>query len=242
MIKPLRYILAAALLIMIATASGGDTNFQPWSESLFEFIEQQHGKPGADRMRKLHQIMLENVDQPIDVKLKVTNETMNHLPWIADRAKYNKDDYWATPLETITTFGGDCEDIAIAKFMMLRIMGVPKDHLRLTYVKIIKTGEAHMVLAYIDDPDKPIDKQSKPVLILDNYVDAVKPGTERKDLLAVYLIDADKKLTLISDDGKNRSVKSEVDTAKFAKLDKIKQKINENLEVAKQHNEGRPLF
>jgi hypothetical protein len=225
-----------------AVSAAGQTSFQPWSESLFEFIEKQHGKPGADRMRKLHQIIIENADKPIDVKLRVTNETLNHLPWIADRDKYDQDDYWATPLETITTFGGDCEDIAIAKFMMLRIMGVPKDHLRLTYVKIIKTGEAHMVLAYINDPDLPMDKQTKPVLILDNYVDEVLPGSERKDLLAVYLIDADKKLTLISDDGKNRSVKSEVDSAKFAKLDKIKAEIRKNQEIAKQHNEGRPLF
>jgi len=98
------------------------------------------------------------------------------------------------------------------------------------------------VLAYINDPDLPLDKQKKPVLILDSYVDEILPGSERKDLLAVYLIDADKKLTLISDDGTTRSVKNEIGSAKFAKLDKIKQKIRENYENAKQYNDGRPLY
>jgi len=235
-----RYLLALVSLVITGSLFAQQSNFQPWSESLFAHIEKEYGKPGADRMRKVHEIIVANIDKPVKVKLQVTNDTMNHLPWLTDREKYNKDDYWATPLETITTFGGDCEDIAIAKYMMLRVLGIPKENLRLTYVKIKATGENHMVLAYIENPDAPADQVS--VLVLDNYVADILPGKERKDLLAVYLIDADRNLTLISDDGSQRSVKKEIDDAKFAKLDKIKAKITENLENAKQYNDGRPLF
>jgi predicted transglutaminase-like cysteine proteinase len=191
-------------------------------------------------MRKLHSLVIENQDKPTDVKLKVTNDALNQLPWITDQEKYNENDYWATPLETITTFGGDCEDMAIGKFMMLRLMGIPKENLRLTYVKIKSTGEAHMVLAYIQNTNLPPEKRS--VLILDNYNKEIKPGKERQDLLGVYLIDADKKLTLISDDGETRSIRSQIPEAKLAKLDKIKEKVKENRTKYKKYNDGRPLY
>ena len=116
-------------------AMGADTDIQPWSESLFVQLEKEFGKEGAERVRKLHELMLANRGQPTDVKLKLVNDSINQLPWIADRSKYDADDYWATPLETIATFGGDCEDMAIAKLMMLRMMGIPKEKLRLAYVK-----------------------------------------------------------------------------------------------------------
>ena len=97
-----------------------------------------------------------------------------------------------------------------------------------------------MILVYIENPDK-LGK-GEPVLVLDNFDDKIKPGTERTDLLAVFLVSGDKKVTVVSDDGKKRSVKGEVDSAKFAKIDKIKKKIAENKIKYQQYNEGRPLY
>jgi len=235
-----RTLAVLSLLAVSSLLAADEMNFQPWSDSLFIQIEKEYGKQGADRMRKLHELIIENQDKPTDVKLKVTNDALNRLPWITDQEKYSINDYWATPLETIATFGGDCEDMAIGKFMTLRLMGVPKENLRLTYVKIKKTGEAHMVLAYIKDIDLPPAKRS--ALILDNYVKEILPGKERTDLLGVYLLDADKKLTLISDDGKERSIKSQIPNSKSAKLDTIKQKIKENRTKYQKYNDGRPLY
>lgn len=235
-----RALLIVSFVCLCLPAMGADMNIQPWSDSLFVQLEKEFGKQGADRMRRLNDLMLANKDKPTDEKLKIVNDAVNQLPWIADRSKYDVNDYWATPLETIATFGGDCEDMAIAKWMLLRMMGVPKENLRLSFVKIKKTGESHMVLAYLEKPDQ-LGK-GQPVLILDNYVKEIKPGTERMDLLAVYLIDSDRNLTLISEDGTNRSVRSEIDSAKFAKLDKIKQKIAENKVKYQKYNEGRPPY
>ena len=235
-----RALMIVSFVCLCLPAMGADMNIQPWSDSLFVQLEKEFGKQGADRMRRLNDLMLANKDKPTDEKLKIVNDAVNQLPWIADSSKYDVNDYWATPLETIATFGGDCEDMAIAKWMLLRMMGIPKENLRLSYVKIKKTGESHMVLAYLEKPDQ-LGK-GEPVLILDNYVKEIKPGTERMDLLAVYLMDSDRNLTLISEDGANRSVRSEVDSVKFDKLDKIKQKIAENKVKYQKYNEGRPPY
>jgi len=233
-------VFIVSLFLFSPTSFSQNTNFQPWSENFFTQIEKEYGKPGADRLRKLHDTIAENIDQPVAVKLQITNDALNQLEWLTDREKYNQDDYWATPIETITTFGGDCEDIAIAKYMMLRVLGLPREKLFLGYAKIKKTGEAHMVLVYIDNPDDPVEKVT--TLVLDNYVTEILPGKERKDLLGVYLVDADRNATLISDDGTTRNVKSTIEGAKLDKLDKIKKKIIENYDIGKQYNDGRPLY
>ena len=97
-----------------------------------------------------------------------------------------------------------------------------------------------MILLYIEEPDKLL--KGRPALVLDNYMKEIKPGTERQDLLGIYLMDADKNLILLNDDGKKRSIKSEIDNAKHSKLDTIKQKIAESRVRYQQYNEGRPLF
>lgn len=54
-----------------------------------------------------------NHEKPVMEKLKLTNDYLNNIPWIADPDLWKREDYWATPFETLTTFGGDCEDMAI---------------------------------------------------------------------------------------------------------------------------------
>ena len=234
-------LLTVSFIFFSQALLSQNTNFKPWSENFFAQIEKEYGKPGANRLRKLHDIVVANIDKPVAVKLQITNDALNQLPWLTDREKYNQEDYWATPIETITTFGGDCEDIAIAKYMMLRVLGIPREKLFLGYAKVKKTREAHMVLVYIDNPNAP--EKNVSTLVLDNYVTEILPGRERKDLLAVFLVDADRNITLISDDGSNtRGVQSKIKKAKLEKLDKIKKKLIENYEIGKQYNDGRPLY
>ncbi|MCX7143504.1 MAG: transglutaminase-like cysteine peptidase, partial [Proteobacteria bacterium] len=102
----------------------------------------------------------------------------------SDKAHWKQDDYWATPAESIASNGGDCEDYAIAKYYMLKELGVPLERLRITYVKALKINEAHMVLAYYAKPD------AEPY-ILDNLEPGVKPASQRTDLLPVYSFNDD---------------------------------------------------
>ena len=113
-------------------------------------------------------------------KLELVNDFMNQTPFKSDKEHWGKEDYWATPIEFLSTHGGDCEDFSIAKYFTLRALGVPDDKLQITYVKEIKVyNEAHMVLAYFATPD------AEPV-ILDNINKSIQPASTRGDLIPVY--------------------------------------------------------
>jgi predicted transglutaminase-like cysteine proteinase len=99
----------------------------------------------------------------------------------SDLNVWGKNDYWATPMETLARQKGDCEDFAIAKYFTLIATGVPEDRLRLVYVLATFNGaqQAHMVLAYYSTPD------AEP-LILDNLNPAILPASARADLKPVF--------------------------------------------------------
>jgi predicted transglutaminase-like cysteine proteinase len=98
---------------------------------------------------------------------------------VEDTVHWGVVDYWATPAESVGSDGGDCEDFSIAKYFLLKELGVPIGRLRMTYVKAIRLNQAHMVLAYYPRPD------ADP-LVLDNLEDTVRPASERTDLVPVY--------------------------------------------------------
>ena len=107
------------------------------------------------------------------------NRMLNRVPFVDDAVHWGEDDYWATPAETIGSNGADCEDFTIAKYFLLKELGVPIARMRLTYVKSLRLNQPHMVLAYYARPD------AEP-LVLDNLEDTVRPASQRRDLLPVY--------------------------------------------------------
>ncbi len=111
--------------------------------------------------------------------LQSVNAHFNRLPFLTDAAHWGIEDYWATPAEMSASNGGDCEDYSIAKYFLLKELGVPIERLRITYVKALKINQAHMVLAYYPSPE------AEP-LILDNLEGGVRRASERPDLQPVY--------------------------------------------------------
>jgi len=111
--------------------------------------------------------------------LAEVNTFFNRLPFLTDFAHWGVEDYWASPAESVASDGADCEDFSIAKYFALKELGVPIQRLRITYVKAVRLNQAHMVLAYYPEPN------AEP-LILDNLEDAVRPASERTDLIPVY--------------------------------------------------------
>ena len=107
------------------------------------------------------------------------NRTLNRIRFVDDPTHWGEEDYWATPAETVGSNGADCEDFSIAKYFLLKELGIPIAKLRMTYVKAIKLNQAHMVLAYYARPD------AEP-LVLDNLEDTVRPASQRPDLVPVY--------------------------------------------------------
>ncbi len=66
---------------------------------------------------------------------------------MTDLAQFGEEDVWSSPLATFYRGAGDCEDYAIAKFVALRMAGVPAEDLRIVVLADTLRGEGHAVAA-----------------------------------------------------------------------------------------------
>ena len=148
-------------------------------EKVLSYIEQKYGMPARSRLESWDSLMRINRNIPESEKLSRVNDFFNQLRFISDDNHWQKKDYWATPIEFLSTNGGDCEDFALAKYFTLRELGVSDKKLRLTYVKAIRLNQAHMVLSYFETPS------SEPFL-LDNLDTEIRLASKRRDLVPVY--------------------------------------------------------
>lgn len=147
---------------------------------------QRYGDAGAASVTAWRDVLVSSAGQPDSIKLKRVNDFFNRRTrFREDRDIWGVEDYWATPLEVLGRAEGDCEDFAIAKYITLKLMGVPSEKMRLAYVKARLGGpqssivQAHMVLSYYPAPeDEP--------LILDNLISDIRPASRRPDLTMVF--------------------------------------------------------
>lgn len=135
---------------------------------------------GQQRIDAWQQLLATKKQLSDSERLQVVNQFFNRqLRYAEDIDLWHEVDYWATPIQSLIKGAGDCEDYAIAKYFSLRRLGIPADKLRITYVKALRQNRAHMVLTYYSSPE------AMP-LVLDSLIDAIKPASERTDLLPVY--------------------------------------------------------
>lgn len=106
------------------------------------------------------------------------NNFFNRLTYIPD-AEGREANRWSTPTETLKRSGGDCEDLAIAKYYTLRALGIPQSRLRLSHVRSPGRGLDHMVVVYEDEGNNEL-------LVLDNLTDFIGSLETRTDLIPVY--------------------------------------------------------
>ena len=152
---------------------------------------QRYGNPGAASVIAWRELLTTSSGVPEATKLKRVNDFFNRKIQFGDDSKiWGMPDYWATPLEVLGRGQGDCEDFAIAKYISLKLLGVPSSKMRLNYVKARLGGpqsqivQAHMVLSYYQAPeDEP--------LILDNLISDIRPASRRPDLTTVFAFNAE---------------------------------------------------
>jgi predicted transglutaminase-like cysteine proteinase len=65
---------------------------------------------------------------------------------MSDFAQHGEIDVWSSPLATLASGAGDCEDYAITKFVALRLAGVAAQDLRIVVMRDFR-GEDHAVAA-----------------------------------------------------------------------------------------------
>lgn len=169
-----RSMLMPALLL--ATAIVGAVEL---SNRLMDYVRQTFGQEAHQRLENWQRLEALAQNAPIDRQLRLINSFFNRVAFVSDIQHWGEEDYWATPVELLTTNGGDCEDFSIAKYLSLKSMGVPDEQLRIVYVKALELNQAHMVLAWYSQPD------ADP-LILDNLTNDIKPASQRTDLEPVY--------------------------------------------------------
>ena len=154
------------------------------SDQLMNYVLKDFGQEAHQRLENWQRLHALAANAPVDRQLKLVNSFFNRVRFISDIRHWGEEDYWATPIELLTTNGGDCEDFSIAKYLTLRTMGVPDEQLRIVYVKALDLNQAHMVLAWYETP-------SSVPLVLDNLINEIKPATQRTDLEPVYSFNGD---------------------------------------------------
>jgi len=175
----IRICLNFALIFIVSCSS----TVPGISEAKLEQIEINYGEDARQRVEDWRYLIADNQDESDQEKLLLINDFINRLRFEDDEVHWQRDDYWATPLETLATNGGDCEDFSIAKYFGLNELGVEDQCLRLTYVKALSINKAHMVLTYqCERGDTP--------LVLDNLNKFILPAEQRNDLVPVYSFNA----------------------------------------------------
>jgi len=165
-----RFLIVVMLMLLVGCSSSPKV----------EPIETYGINPETQLRLEQWKSLIDSGSQWSDIKkLTSVNDFINQFNFVDDIDHWKQEDYWATPLQTLVTEGGDCEDFAIAKYFTLSAMGLDEDKMRLTYVKALTINKAHMVVSYFER------KNAEP-LVLDNLNTNIVPASQRQDLLPVY--------------------------------------------------------
>ena len=159
--------------------------FIPTTSSAFSLIdllnpahETTQNNPKS-RIQAWQKLITDTQQDSVWQKLNKVNRFFNQLEYVEDKTLWGVKDYWATPVEFLTNNAGDCEDYSIAKYFTLKALGIDVDRLRITYVMLSQTQQAHMVLVYLEG-------EGETPLVLDNLRTEIEPMTTRVDLDPVY--------------------------------------------------------
>jgi predicted transglutaminase-like cysteine proteinase len=174
-----RTVLASAA---VATLAFGSLPLPAWNEEPMGRAARRLGAAAEAALQPLQALLRDAASLDDIERLRLVNRFFNRrIAFVPDTEVWGREDYWASPLETLAQGRGDCEDYAIAKYASLLAAGTAPQRLRLVYVRaqIGNQAQAHMVLAYQAAPsDEP--------QILDNLRDEVLPASLRPDLTPVF--------------------------------------------------------
>jgi predicted transglutaminase-like cysteine proteinase len=149
-------------------------------QKVLQKTQAKYGKEAVMRLVSWEELLQRYSGATDREKLEKVNSFFNkNIVFVSDMDNYGVEDYWATPVEALSTGAGDCEDYAIAKYFSLKMMGVAEEKLRIAYVKALQYNMFHMVTLYYGNPG------AEP-LILDNLDGSIKMASQRRDLLPIF--------------------------------------------------------
>lgn len=156
-----------------------------WAEMLSRHAEQFDGlrecledkAACTRRMRSLHVVLAQGGALPRDKQIQLVNRYVNRKRYNDDRTKIIRNEngrlsipsHWATLVEFLEK-GGDCEDFATAKYLLLRRFGFGAEDMRIVVVHDRSHRSHHAVLAmrldaettWVLDSDNRIYRKRRP--------------------------------------------------------------------------------
>jgi len=144
----------------------------------------KYGVFSKNRFVAIDKDLLHKLKSASDIKkLNSVNSWINFIHYKSDMQLYGVRDYWATLYEFVGKNAGDCEDYVIAKYYILKALGIDPHRMKFTYViyqDFRGRKSSHMVLSYL----KVLHPKSKDdILILGNNNRLVLPASKRPDLV-----------------------------------------------------------
>jgi predicted transglutaminase-like cysteine proteinase len=98
---------------------------------------------------------------------------------MSDWAQYGYADFWASPLQTLSSAAGDCEDYAIVKYVALRHLGIAPDDLRLLIVRDDMRQAEHAIVAV---------RYEQKWLLLDNRTMAMINASQSRHYFPLFVL------------------------------------------------------
>lgn len=142
-----------------------------------------------DGMLSWRQFVQEQKQHVVNKKetLQRVNRFLNQWIYTPDLENWKTSDYWATPLEFVSS-SGDCEDYAIIKYVTLKELGFSVDQLRLVVVKDTLRNIPHAVLAvYLE--------KEEDIFILDSLFNTVLSHKDVMQYTPYYSVNEKKRWT-----------------------------------------------
>jgi predicted transglutaminase-like cysteine proteinase len=117
---------------------------------------------------------------PLGLRAKVefANAEMNRHAYVPSLVNWGTESYWETPFEFLR-HNGQCQDYAVAKFLLLRAAGVPNELMRVVVVRDTLSRLDHAVLI--------VDVYGE-ALVLDNQAATVRPVEAVRHYIPYYSI------------------------------------------------------
>jgi len=164
---------------------GDNSPFKQWGDMIGRANAEFAGSPTACTrgrpecaMNEWSHLVAVLTPMPLREKVIRANAALNGVPYVLSTRNWGRPNYWETPLEFLS-YGGQCQDYAIAKYMLLRQAGVPADQMRIVVLRATARGEDHAVLVVNVDGE---------ALVLDNMRTGVIPASAETSYRPYYSI------------------------------------------------------
>lgn len=118
--------------------------------------KERAGGKALKRLNKWEALINNHQNDSDFKKLQVVNDFFQrYIEETADWGEAKGNDYWQSPIETLVRGKGDCDDFAMAKYVSLRLLGIPAEQLRIGLVEHPDLGGHGVLLFYPANDNNP---------------------------------------------------------------------------------------